>query len=211
MNFNEHYNLRGKHALLGASKYHWVNYDSEEQFIKKLCSESATDVGTVLHSFAAERIKYGLKLNKHEKKDVVFELLRKGISKIVIDAINIDLMFDNLMAYVNDCIIQHMKPEVILYYSDICFGTTDAISFENNKLYIYDLKTGSTPAHMEQLEIYTALFCLEYRHKPKDIFMELRIYQNNEVLVYNPDPKDILIVSDKIVHANSFIESIKEE
>lgn len=211
MNWREHYNLRGKHALLGASKYHWVNYDSDEQFIKKVCSESATDIGTIIHAFAADRIKFGLKLNKHEKKDMIFELLRRGISRIVIDSIDTDLMFDNLSAYVNDSIMQRMSPEIILYYSDNCFGTADAISFENNKLYIYDLKTGVTPAHMEQLEIYAGLFCLEYRYKPKDIFMELRIYQNNDVLVYNPEPKDILAVTDKIVRANNFIESIKEE
>ena len=211
MIWKEHYNLRGKHALLGASKYHWIKYDDDEQFIKKVCSESATEVGTIIHAFAADRIKFGLKLNKHEKKDMIFELLRKGIPRIVIDSIDTDLMFDNLIAYVNDSIIQRMTPEVILYYSDVCFGTADAISFENNKLCIYDLKTGVNPAHMEQLEIYAALFCLEYKCKPKDISIELRIYQNNDVLVYNPESKRILAVTDRIIRANNFIDSIKEE
>ena len=27
MNFNKHSNLVGQHAFLGASKYHWLNYD----------------------------------------------------------------------------------------------------------------------------------------------------------------------------------------
>ena len=27
MNFNKHLNLDGQHAFLGASKYHWINYD----------------------------------------------------------------------------------------------------------------------------------------------------------------------------------------
>lgn len=26
MNFNNHLNLEGQHAFLGASKYHWINY-----------------------------------------------------------------------------------------------------------------------------------------------------------------------------------------
>ena len=27
MIFNNHSNLEGQHAFLGASKYHWINYD----------------------------------------------------------------------------------------------------------------------------------------------------------------------------------------
>ena len=30
MDFNKHYSLEGKHAFLGASKYHWVNYDNDK-------------------------------------------------------------------------------------------------------------------------------------------------------------------------------------
>ena len=82
-----------------------------------------------------------------------------------------------LNMYVNDAIGFKMTPEQILYYSDNCFGTADAILFRNNFLRIHDLKTGKIPAHMEQLEIYAALFCLEYKVKPADIEMELRIYQ----------------------------------
>ena len=29
MNFVKRSNLEGKHALLGASKYHWINYDED--------------------------------------------------------------------------------------------------------------------------------------------------------------------------------------
>lgn len=102
--------------------------------------------------------------------------------------------------YVNDAIGFKMKPEQVLYYSDNCFGTADAIIFRNNLLRIHDLKTGVTKAHMEQLEIYAALFCLEYKIKPGDIEMELRIYQNDEVLYHNPTAEDILPIMDKIVH-----------
>ena len=30
MNFNKHSKLEGQHAFLGASKYHWINYDEEK-------------------------------------------------------------------------------------------------------------------------------------------------------------------------------------
>ena len=60
---------------------------------------------------------------------------------------------------------------------------------------------------MDQLEIYAALFCLEYRIKPTDIEIELRIYQNDEVLVHNPAPEDIVQIMDKIVHLNNIIIS----
>lgn len=28
MNWNDHSRLQGQHAFLGASKYHWINYDA---------------------------------------------------------------------------------------------------------------------------------------------------------------------------------------
>ena len=30
MNFNNHSNLEGQHAFLGASKYHWINYGEDK-------------------------------------------------------------------------------------------------------------------------------------------------------------------------------------
>ena len=63
--------------------------------------------------------------------------------------------------------------------------------------------------HMEQLEIYAALFCLEYRIKPGDIKMELRIYQNDEILVHEPTAEDILPIMDKIVHVDNMLEKIE--
>ena len=113
--------------------------------------------------------------------------------------------------YVNDAIGYKMTPEQILYYSDNCFGTADSICFRNNLLRIHDLKTGVIPAHMEQLEIYAALFCLEYKIKPGEINMELRIYQDNEILVHNPTAEDILTIMDKIVHLNKLLESIDDK
>lgn len=112
--------------------------------------------------------------------------------------------------YVNDAIGYKMIPEQVLYYSDNCFGTADSIIFRDHLLRIHDLKTGSTPAHMEQLMIYAALFCLEYKYKPADIGMELRIYQNNEITVYEPTVEDILPIMDTIITFDRIINKIKE-
>lgn len=182
MNFNKHSGLEGQHAFLGASKYHWINYDENkvaDAYLKFL----ATQRGTVLHEFAANCITLGQKLPKSQK---------------------------TLNMYVNDAIGYKMIPEQILFYSENCFGTADAISFRNDFLRIHDLKTGAIPAHMEQLEIYAALFCLEYHIKPSDISMELRIYQNNEILYHNPTVEDIAPIMDKIITFDKTINKLKE-
>ena len=64
---------------------------------------------------------------------------------------------------------------------------------------------------MEQLEIYAALFCLEYKVKPSDIKMELRIYQNDEVIVHIPESEDIVKIMQKIVSLDKLLEKIDEE
>lgn len=183
MKFNNHKNLEGCHAFLGASKYHWINYDPDK-VAASYRSYLATLKGTELHDFAARCIKLGQKLPKSKK---------------------------TLNMYVNDAIGYRMTPEQVLYYSDNCFGTADSISFKDNLLRIHDLKTGVTPAHMEQLEIYAALFCLEYKIKPADIDIELRIYQSDDILVFNPTVEDIVPIMDKIITSDKIISDIKEE
>lgn len=183
MNFKKHSNLEGQHAFLGASKYHWINY-SENKVAESYSKALATLKGTRLHDFAAQCITLGQKLPKSKK---------------------------TLNMYVNDAIGFKMTPEQVLYYSDNCFGTADSISFRNNTLRIHDLKTGLVPAHIEQLEIYAALFCLEYKIKPGDIDIELRIYQNDEILYHNPTAEDILPIMDKIIAFDKIIDKIKEQ
>lgn len=182
MNFNNHSNLEGLHAFLGASKYHWINY-SEDKVADSYNKYLATLKGTQLHEFAAQCIKLGQKLPKSKK---------------------------TLNNYVNDAIGYKMIPEQILFYSENCFGTADAICFRNNLLRVHDLKTGLIPAHMEQLEIYAALFCLEYKFKPSEIDMELRIYQHDEILVHNPTAEDIVPIMDKIITSDKVINKLKE-
>ena len=104
-----------------------------------------------------------------------------------------------------------MTPEQILFYSDNCFGTADAIAFRGDLLRIHDLKTGAIPAHMEQLEVYAALFCLEYKVKPADIRIELRLYQSDDILVGNPTVEDIAPIMDKIITFDRIINKIKEQ
>lgn len=182
MNFNKHSNLEGKHAFLGASKYHWINYD-DAKIAESYYKFQAAQRGTILHEFARRCIQLGQKLPESNK---------------------------TLNMYVNDAISFHMNPEQLLYYSDNCFGTADAIIFRNDTLRIHDLKTGAIPAHMEQLEIYTALFCLTHGVKPADINTELRIYQNNDVLFHTPENEDIIFIMDRIVTADKIIENCKK-
>jgi hypothetical protein len=102
-----------------------------------------------------------------------------------------------------------MTPEQVLYYSDNCFGTADSISFRDNLLRIHDLKTGSSPTHMEQLMIYAALFCLEYEVNPNSINIELRIYQNDEVNIFEPEANDIMEITKKIISFDKVINKLK--
>lgn len=183
MNFNKHFNLEGRHAFLSASKYHWINYD-EEKLISTYQNYLAVQRGTDLHELAKRCILLGIKLPKSKK---------------------------TLNMYVNDAIGFQMTPEQPLYFSENCFGTADTISFRNNFLRIHDLKSGATPAHMEQLIIYAALFCLEYDVDPFKIDIELRIYQSDEMIIENPDPNDIRTVMDKIVFFDKRLSMLQEE
>lgn len=189
MKFNNHSNLDGLHAFLGASNYRWINW-SDEVFEQRYYSQFAARVGTVIHELATDCIRSRTKLTKADKRLVELTLYKAGIPR---GAYNSEAILTNLLPFVNDAIGYHMESEVILYYSENCFGTTDAIIFSDKQklLRIHDLKNGLVPAKMEQLLIYAALFCLEYRKKPIEFTTELRIYQNFEVLCFTPDPLEI--------------------
>lgn len=211
MQFNKHYNLEGKHALLSASSWRWIN-DDEDSLMQRICSQYSQMMGTILHEIACKHIKHRIKLNKYDKKNVVLELLTNGIPGMVIDRIDMDSIFENMMNYVNDGIGFKMEPEVVLCYSDNFFGTADTIKFseEEHFLRIHDYKSGVTPAHIEQLMIYAALFCLEYRVKPTTIEIELRIYQSGEIIYHNPTADEIMAIMDKIVTDDKIMTKMKE-
>lgn len=183
MNFNNHFSLEGKHAFLSPSKYHWINYDNDK-LDNTYIRRLAVERGTRLHALAEECINMGVKLPRSKQ---------------------------TLNLYVNDAIGFKMKPEQLLYYSDNSFGTADAISYKGGLLRIHDLKTGITPGSVKQLEVYVALFCLEYATSPNDIKVELRIYQNDEILVHIPHPEDILYIMDKIITFDQRIDKLKSE
>lgn len=207
MKFINHSELKGKHSLLAPSQPYWLEY-TEEKLYQKYVSNYAQSMGTALHDLAETLIKNGIKLKKTDKNLVVVHLLKSGIPK---PAIDIDRIYNNFMTYVNDAIGFKLTPEQPLIYSEYCFGTADAISFRNNLLRIHDYKSGTIPAKMEQLMIYAALFCLEYKYKPGEIDMELRIYQNDVVVFDNPTAEDIAPIMDKIIQFNKLLERIDEE
>lgn len=183
MKFNNHYNLHGLHAPFSASQSSWLRYD-DEKAMEVYTNRKAAERGTKLHEWAKDTIDLGIKQPKSKK---------------------------TIYAYVNDAIGYKMDTEVVLFYSERFFGTADAISFRNGLLRIHDLKTGKTPVHMEQLMVYAALFCLEYRMKPGEIDIELRIYQNDEILYHKPTADEIAPIMDKIIHLNKLLEKMEEE
>ena len=183
MIFNRRSELQGKHAFLSPSTYHWINY-TDQKLEARYISAMASRRGTDIHALAHEAIRLGIKLSKSNK---------------------------SLATYVNDAIGYKMTAEQNLYYSDNCFGTADTISFRRQKLRIHDLKTGLAPTSVKQLEVYAALFCLEYSFSPFDIEIELRIYQGEDVRVYFPDPEVIMHIMEVIVDFDLKIEAMKEE
>lgn len=183
MHFNAHSNLIGQHAFLSASKYHWINYD-DDKLDRTFIAAMAAKRGIDLHAFAHEAIRLGIKMPRSPK---------------------------TLHLYINDAIGYRMTPEQPLYYSDNAFGTADTISFRKRLLRIHDLKTGETPTSEHQLEVYAALFCLEYRVKPTSIEIEMRIYQQDEVRVYIADPDVITHIMDKIITFDKRINAMRME
>ena len=212
MNFEKHSELIGTHAFLSPSQNAWTNY-TEEKLIQRYLNAKAVERGTLLHAYACDAIT----LNRHQPR-----------SK------------ETLCMYVNDALGYRMEPEQRLFYSYNCYGTADAICYRNNTLRIHDLKTGETEAHMKQLYIYAALFCLEYQQKvdelrkkgfgdidiarkldlrPEEIHFDparmndivLRIYQNNEVQEDHPDPVDIQDLMKLIIEDDLVIQRLKAE
>lgn len=181
MIFNSHSDLSGKHAFLSPSSYHWLNYDGQKLEARFIAAMAAKR-GSDLHALAHEAIRLGVKLSKTNQ---------------------------SLSTYVNDAIGYKMMCEQPLYYSDNCFGTADTICFRRNKLRIHDLKTGITPTSEHQLEVYAALFCLEYGVDPFGIEIELRIYQRDEIRVFEPFPELINEIMIRIIDFDQQIESIR--
>lgn len=176
MRWNKHLRLRGEHAFLSPSNYHWINY-TPNRLSERWTTARAAAWGSAQHEYAMEEIRAG-RLSDHS---------------------------GTLGMYINDCVRYRMVSEQVLFYSENCFGTADAISFRYNKLRIFDLKTGVIKGSVHQLEVYAALFCLEYDKDPFEISIELRIYQDDEAIVYDADPEDIMFIMEKIQEFDTLI------
>lgn len=188
MKFERHSNLKGLHAPFTPSQPSWLRYD-DDRALEVYANKKAAELGSRLHAWAKETIDLGIKQPRSKK---------------------------TLYAYVNDAIGFKMETEVVLFYSERFFGTADAISCRTNEegrevLRIHDLKTGISPVHMEQLLVYAALFCLEYRKKPADLDIELRIYQSDEVEYHIPEPEEVTAVMNQIVHLDKLIMKAEYE
>lgn len=183
MKWLDHSNLGGKHAFLSPSSYHWLRYDTKK-LERAYVNNLKKEEGTALHAFASMAINKRIKLANHKK------------------AINM---------FVNDAIGFDMASEQTLYYSDNCFGTADAILYDEDThtLRVHDLKTGLHIASMEQLHIYCALFCLEYHMNPEDIEFICCIYQGSEIREDNPEPNYIRTIMEQIVKCDDVLTKLK--
>lgn len=184
MHFDKHSELAGTHAMFGASNYHWTNY-SDDKFEMTFRTLQAARRGTEMHDLARRMIDLGVRLPETG---------------------------ETINMYVNDAIDMGMQTEVVLRYSDNFFGTTDTIRFaDETYLNVHDYKSGRVPASIKQNYVYSALFCLEYRYRPHNIVTELRIYQNNDVLIHPADPDLIAHIMDRIVTFDARIEEWRRE
>ncbi len=184
MIFVKHSNLSGLHAPFSPSQSSWLRYD-DDKAIEVYVNRKAAEMGTKLHEWAKTTIDLGIRQPRSKK---------------------------TIYAYVNDAIGFNMDTEVVLFYSERFFGTADAISFRDGVLRIHDLKTGKTLVHMDQLEVYAALFFLEYRIKSSDVKgIELRIYQNDEIIYHKPTYEEIKPIMEKIIHLDKLLERYERE
>lgn len=183
MLWNKHGALKGTHAFLGASKYAWLRYD-DDKLRRVWTANRASAQGDDLHDLAEHMIRLGIRPSRTKK---TFNM------------------------YVNDAITHGMHPELILFYSKHCYGSVDAISLAERVLRISDLKTGTTPAGWDQLKIYAALCCLEYMLNPFDLKIQLRIYQNDEVRLLEPDGDDIMRVMELIKYKSKLVDEMAWE
>lgn len=168
-----------RHAIFGGSNYHWINY-TPERMLEVYENSQAAERGTELHAYAQKAIELGIKQSRSKK---------------------------TLNLYINDAIQFKMNPEVEVYYSPFFFGTADALSFDPfaRVLRIHDLKTGTTPAHMEQLGVYAAFFYLQHSFNPNDYTTILRIYQNDDIAELIPDSQMIIDIMNTAVSFNEML------
>ena len=194
--------------------------DDEDKIRDRIRTQYRTTLGTELHEFVAQQITLNHKITSvrsivtgienyiHTKYRCAEEGKTAPFGMKLLNQIgNLPKeVFETARMYVNDGIAYRMTVEQPLYYSETCFGTADTIAFRNSLLRISDYKSGAHPADMDQVLTYAALFCLEYKIKPKDIKTELRIYQSGEIVLEEPEPDDVQEIISSIVTVNRIAE-----
>lgn len=181
MHFNRHSALADRHAFLSPSGKSWVNYDLDK-LERRFHTIQAARRGVELHEYAQMAIR-----------------LRQRAPEAP----------TTLNMYINDAIGYRLVPEQSLYFSDRCFGTADACGFRDGVFRVFDLKTGEIVADITQLKIYCAIFCHEYKFNPYDITMEMRIYQNDDVVIETADPTEILQIMTTIVEFDKHLQILE--
>lgn len=221
MIFNKHLELKGLHAVFSPSQSSWLRYD-KEKIADKLLTLDATAIGTELHEFSETqiclRIRYrSLQDMNHSMMTYIYQKYKDEKSNELNDFGKRMLSsfsrlpketLSTVQKYINDAVGYRMTPEQPLQYTDYIFGTADAISYRDGILRIHDLKTGKTAVHMEQLVVYAALFFLEYRLFPEKTEIHLRIYQNDDIIEYDPRAEEIRHVMDAINYVKEMSSNI---
>jgi len=213
---------RGEHATFSPSTVSWIHY-SDEQFMDALKNKYRAQIGTEIHEYAAIQITLGQKCSsvREMAKGIKTFIFRKyytdkyGLSELGRTLLQNmkyipNEVYGTLKAYINDSIAYFMVPEEcegVTDYSKDFFGTCDALYFESKSktLRIFDLKTGSRPAKIEQVFIYAALYCLRNKVDPYDISFDLRVYQNEEVIIADQNPDLVRQFMDTIIRFDAMV------
>ena len=206
--------------MFSPSQSAWIRYD-EEKVIDRIRNQYRTALGTEIHEYAADEITLNHKKNNirsitQEIESYIYEKYKKDRNKYglrLIEHLNYipKEVFETVKFYINDGIGYKMTVEQPVVYSDKIYGTIDSVCFKDNLLRIHDLKTGSHEADMEQLEIYAALFCLEYDFRPTELEFELRLYQWDGLVVHNPTVENLLPIIDAIITTNKIAANVEKE
>ena len=224
MQWKDRSRFKGRHALFSPSQPGFFKL-SQEEFRARLLSKEKSGLGTEIHEWCFVRIKRRHKISSiKELVKSIDEFIFKKYYSSDYDSITMEgkrllkalsfvqqETFNTIKNYVNDAISFRMDPEVVVLYSDRFFGTADAVTVTDNLIRIHDLKTGSTPAHIEQLMAYAAYLCLDYELDPMKYEYELRIYQNDDILIANPSGDDIKELMDKTIIFDKIQYEFEEE
>lgn len=183
MRLNNHSNLRGFHADLSPSSYHWLNYD-EQKMKARFLSKQAANRGTRLHAWAHEAINLGQRMKENST---------------------------TMNKYINDGIRYRMMTDFIIFVTEDAFGEADCLSFDGKILRIHDLKTGITRANIKQLEVYAAYFCLEYDIDPSEIQILLFLYQSDQIIGGQAETETIRSHMDQTKRALAWLDKFRKE